>query len=108
MAWLLLLVASAFEVAFALALKGSHGFTRAVPSVVAIVTGVASVVILSYALRTLPVGTGYAAWTGIGSVGSVILGMALFNEPRDVLRLASIALIIAGVIGLRLTTGAES
>lgn len=106
MAWLYLLLAGGFEIAFALTLKASEGFTRVIPSVATLVTGVASVVILSQALRTLPVGTGYAAWTGIGAVGSVVLGMVLFDEPADLTRVLSIALIIAGVIGLRLTSAA--
>ena len=107
MAWRLVLLASAFEIAFALSLKASNGFTRLTPSALAVITGIASVVILSQALRTLPVGTGYAAWTGIGATGSVILGILLFNESRDLPRLLSITLIIAGVVGLRLTTSAD-
>jgi quaternary ammonium compound-resistance protein SugE len=107
MAWLLVLIASAFEVAFALSTKASFGFTRPTPSVIAVTTGIASVVILSQALRTLPVGTGYAAWTGIGATGSVLLGILFFNESRDPARLVSIGLIIAGIVGLRLTTTAE-
>jgi quaternary ammonium compound-resistance protein SugE len=98
------LIASAFEVAFALSMKASFGFTRLIPSVIAVTAGIVSVLILSQALRTLPVGTGYAAWTGIGAAGSVVLGIVLFNESRDLPRLLSIALIIAGIIGLRLTT----
>lgn len=90
-----------------LAEKRRTAFTKVVPSAVAVITGTASVVILSQALRTLPVGTGYAAWTGIGAVGSVVLGIASFNESRDLSRLVSIALIVAGPIGLRLTTAAE-
>jgi quaternary ammonium compound-resistance protein SugE len=107
MAWLLVLIASAFEIAFALSMKASFGFTKLLPSVIAVATGIASVVILSQALRTLPVGTGYAAWTGIGAIGSVVLGMVFFNESRDLPRLISIGLIIAGIAGLRLTTNAE-
>jgi quaternary ammonium compound-resistance protein SugE len=104
MAWLLVLIASAFEIAFAVSMKASFGFTRLIPSAVAVTTGIASVAILSQALRTLPVGTGYAAWTGIGAIGSVVLGIALFDESRDLPRLLSIGLIIAGLVGLRLTT----
>ena len=104
MAWTYLLVASAFEVAFALSLKRTDGFTRLAPSVLAVVTGAASLVILSRALRALPVGTGYAAWTGIGAVGATALGILLFDEPRTPGRFASIALIVAGVVRLRLTT----
>lgn len=107
MAWTLLLIASGFEVAFAISLKASQGFTKFVPSAISITTGIASVVILAQALRTLPVGTGYAAWTGIGAVGSVVLGIVLFGESRDLPRLFSIALVVAGIIGLRLTSGSD-
>lgn len=106
-AWTILLAASAFEVVFALGLKSTHGFTRLWPSVLTVVAGVASFVLLSHALRALPVGTGYAAWTGIGAVGSALLGIALFGEPRDAARLVSLLLIVAGVIGLRLSTPEE-
>lgn len=104
MAWTILLVASAFEVAFALGLKTTDGFTRLWPSVATVAAGVVSFVLLSQALKTLPVGTGYAAWTGIGAVGSAILGIVLFHEPRDAARLASLALIVAGIVGLRLSS----
>ena len=104
MAWIILLFASVFEVAFALGLKMTHGFTRLWPSVGTVVAGVTSFVLLAQALRTLPVGTAYAMWTGIGAVGSAVLGIVLFGEPRDASRLASLALIIAGVIGLRVFT----
>ena len=106
MAWTWLVIASVFEIMFALALKYTEGFTRLVPSVVAVVAGVASVLILSQALKTLPVGTGYAAWTGIGAVGTAALGMWLFDEPRDVARLVCIGLIVSGIVGLRLTSPA--
>lgn len=107
MHWIILLVASAFEVAFALGLKASHGFSRFWPSVGTVAAGVASFVLLSQALKTLPVGTGYAAWTGIGAVGSAVLGIVLFHEPRHAARLLSLALIVAGVVGLRLSTGGQ-
>ena len=106
-AWTILFVASAFEVLFALGLKATHGFTRLGPSVGTVAAGVASFVLLSHALRTLPVGTGYAAWTGIGAVGSAVLGIVLFGEPRDTARLVSLALIVAGVVGLRLSSVAS-
>ncbi len=86
MAWTILVVASAFEILFALGLKTSHGFTRLWPSVGTVAAGVTSFVLLSQALKTLPVGTGYAAWTGIGAVGSAVLGIVLFHEPRDATR----------------------
>lgn len=91
---------------FALGLKYTQGFTRLVPSMVTVVAGVASFLILSQSLRTLPVGTGYAAWTGIGAVGTAILGILLFDEPRDAARLVCIGLIISGIVGLRLTSAA--
>lgn len=101
-----LLIASCFEIVFALGLKSTQGFTRLVPSLVTVVAGVASVLILSQSLKMLPVGTGYAAWTGIGAVGTAILGILLFDEPRDVARLVCIGLIISGIVGLRLTSAA--
>ncbi len=104
MAWTYLLVASCFEIIFALSLKHTEGFTRLGPSIVTLAAGTASFLILSQALKTLPVGTGYAIWTGIGAVGTVILGMLLFHEPRDMTRLLCIGLIISGLIGLRLTS----
>ncbi len=106
MAWTYLLIASCFEIVFALGLKSTQGFTRLVPSLVTVVAGVASVLILSQSLKMLPVGTGYAAWTGIGAVGTALLGILLFDEPRDVARLVCIGLIISGIVGLRLTSAA--
>jgi quaternary ammonium compound-resistance protein SugE len=104
MAWTYLLIASGFEIGFALGLKSTAGFTRLVPSVLTVATGTASVLILSQSLKTLPVGTGYAMWTGIGAVGTAILGIVLFHEPRDMVRLVCIGLIISGLVGLRLTS----
>jgi quaternary ammonium compound-resistance protein SugE len=104
MAWTYLLIASCFEIAFALGLKHTEGFTRLMPSVLTVAAGVASVLILLQSLRTLPVGTGYAMWTGIGAVGTAILGILLFNEPRDAARLVCMGLIISGIVGLRLTS----
>lgn len=103
-AWLVLVVASLFEIAFALGLKSTQGFTRLWPSVGTVVAGVASFVLLSRALVRLPVGTGYAAWTGIGAVGAATLGILLLDEPRDAARLLSLALIVAGIVGLRLSS----
>ena len=102
MAWFYLLLASAFEVAWAIGLKSTQGFTRLWPSVYVLATGTASVVLLAQATKQLPIGTAYAVWTGIGAVGTAGLGMILFSESRDAARLACIALIIAGVIGLRI------
>jgi len=102
MAWTLLAVAGIFEIAFAFGMKWSVGFSRLLPSVFTIATGLSSVVLLSVALRTLPVGTAYAVWTGIGAAGTAILGMTLLDEPAAAPRLACIALILAGIIGLKL------
>jgi quaternary ammonium compound-resistance protein SugE len=104
MAWTFLLIACVFEIVFAIGLKYTEGFSRLLPSVVTVVAGTASVVILSQSVRALPVGTAYAIWTGIGAVGTVILGRWLFDEPWGVARLVCIGLIISGIIGLRLTS----
>ena len=104
MAWLLLVVAGLFEVAWAVGLKYTDGFTRALPTTLVVAAMVASVWLLAIALRTIPLGTGYAVWTGIGAVGTAILGMALFGESRDVLRIGCILLIVAGIVGLKLVT----
>jgi quaternary ammonium compound-resistance protein SugE len=102
-AWLILLLASAFEVVMALGLKASHGFTRLGGSLVAVMGGVASMWLLAVALRSLPVGTGYAAWTGLGAVFTALVGMVALGESRDVARVGAILLIVAGVVilGLR-------
>ena len=104
MAWFLLCVAGVFETAWAVGLKFSDGFSRLVPSVLTVGAMAASMVLLSIALKSLPVGTAYAVWTGIGAAGTAVLGMYLFQEPATVLRLASIALIIAGIAGLKLAS----
>jgi quaternary ammonium compound-resistance protein SugE len=103
MAWLVLIAAAAFEIAFALSLKPSDGFTRLWPTAGVLVFGVISVVLLSKTLDRLPVGTAYAIWTGLGSLGVVTLGVLFFDEPVTLARVACIALIVAGVVGLRLT-----
>jgi len=105
MAWIILLVAGLFEVAWAVGLKYTEGFTRLWPSVGTAAAMVASVVLLGWAMRTLPVGTAYAVWTGIGAVGTVILGIFLFGEPATVARLLCVALIVAGIVGLKVTHG---
>jgi quaternary ammonium compound-resistance protein SugE len=102
MAWLYLAVAGLFEVGWAIGLKYTEGFTRLVPSVATVAAMLISVLLLGLALRELPVGTGYAVWTGIGAVGTAILGIVLFAEPATALRLASIGLIVAGIVGLKL------
>jgi len=95
-------VAGLFEVGWAIGLKYTEGFTRVVPSVLTVVSMAVSVALLGLALRTLPVGTGYAVWTGIGTVGTAVLGIYLFGEPATALRLTCIGLIVAGIVGLKL------
>lgn len=104
MAWIYLVIAGVLEIGWAMGLKYTEGFTRLVPATLTIGAMVASVVLLGIALRDLPVGTGYAVWTGIGTVGTAILGMVLFQEPATAIRLASIGLIVAGIAGLKLFT----
>ncbi len=106
MAWLVLVVAGLCEVGWAVGLKYTDGFTHLIPSLLTLVSMAGSVVLLALALKTLPLGTAYAAWTGIGTLGTVLLGIALFGEPADAVRLACIGLILAGVVGLRLATPA--
>ena len=102
MAWALLCIAGVLEIAFALCMKWSEGFTRVMPGLLTFVTGLSSVVLLSLSLRSLPVGTAYAVWTGIGAAGTAILGIAVLGDPASPVRLLCIALILAGVIGLKL------
>jgi len=104
MAWIYLLVAGLLEVGWAIGLKYSQGFTQIVPSVATVAMMIASFAFLGLALRTLPLGTAYAVWTGIGTMGTGLLGILLFQEPAGALRLGCIALIMAGVVGLRLLT----
>ena len=101
-AWLLLIVAGLLEVVWAIGLKYTEGFSRLVPSVITITAMIASVWLLAMALKSIPVGTGYAVWTGIGAVGTAILGIILFNEAATVVRIACIGLIITGIFGLKL------
>ena len=107
MAWVWLTLAGVLEIIWALGLKYTEGFTRLVPSAITGAAMVASVYLLALAVRTIPIGTGYAVWTGIGAVGVAILGMILFDEPRDLLRIASILLIVVGIAGLKLVTPAQ-
>ena len=104
MAWTYLFVAGLLEIGWAIGLKYTEGFTRLVPTVLTVASMTASVALLGLALRELPVGTGYAVWTGIGAVGTAILGIALFGEAATAARLASIALILAGIAGLKLAS----
>ncbi|MEI2582179.1 DMT family transporter [Scytonema sp. PRP1] len=104
MAWIYLLIAGLFEVGWAISIKYSQGFTRVGPSVATIALMILSFGFLSRALRTLPLGTAYTIWTGIGAIGTVFLGIILFQEPIEVRRLTCIGLILIGVIGLRLVS----
>jgi quaternary ammonium compound-resistance protein SugE len=104
MAWLYLFIAGVFETAWAIGLKYSAGFTKFGPSVFTVVAMMVSLYLLALALRTIPVGTGYAVWTGIGTVGAAVLGILLFNESRETARILCILLIVAGIIGLKLTS----
>lgn len=104
MAWWLLLAAGLCEIGWAIGLKYTDGFSRLWPSAATAAAMAVSVVLLAVAMRTLPVGTAYAVWTGIGAVGTVLLGMVLFAEPATVARLACIGLIVTGIVGLKLVT----
>lgn len=101
MAWLILFVAGLFEIGWAVGLKYTEGFTRPMPTLLTGVSLVASMVLLGLAVRTLPLGTAYAVWTGIGTIGTVALGIYLFDEPATALRLLCISLIVMGIAGLR-------
>ncbi|WP_460822800.1 quaternary ammonium compound efflux SMR transporter SugE [Lysobacter olei] len=102
MAWILLIVAGLFEVGWAIGLKYTEGFTRLWPSLGTAAAMLVSLGLLGLAMKSLPVGTAYAVWVGVGAVGTVILGVLLFNEPMGALRLASVVLIVAGLVGLKL------
>lgn len=104
MAWVYLILAGLFEIAWAVGLKQTHGWTRLWPGVMTVMLMIVSFSFLSLALRSLPLGTAYAIWTGIGAVGTVCVGMVFFNEPRTVLRLVCIVMIVSGIVGLKLTT----
>lgn len=101
MAWVYLVIAGVFEMGWAIGLKYTDGFTRLVPTALTVAAMIVSVILLGLALRDLPVGTGYAVWTGIGTVGTALLGMYLFGDPATAARLASIGLIVAGIVGLK-------
>ncbi|HEV2556007.1 MAG TPA: quaternary ammonium compound efflux SMR transporter SugE [Bosea sp. (in: a-proteobacteria)] len=102
MAWLYLFIAGLFEIGWAIGLKYTQGFTRLVPTVLTLASMAVSLGLLGLALKSLPVGTAYAVWTGIGTVGTAILGIVLLGEPATALRLACIGLIVAGIVGLKL------
>ena len=101
MPWLILFVAGLFEVGWAIGLKYTHGFTRLWPSVFTVMAMSVSLFLLAQALRTLPIGTAYAIWTGIGAVGTAVLGIVLFSEPATAMRLGCIGLIVTGIVGLK-------
>jgi quaternary ammonium compound-resistance protein SugE len=103
MAWLVLVIAGVFEIGWAIGLKYTDGFSKLWPSVATAAAMVVSVVLLGWAMRSLPVGTAYAVWTGIGAVGTVVLGIVLFGEPATLGRLVCVSLIVAGIIGLKVT-----
>ena len=103
MAWVVLFIAGLFEIGWAVGLKYTEGFTRLWPTVGTAVSLVVSMGLLGVAVRTLPLGTAYAVWTGIGTVGTAILGILLFREPATAARLVCIALIVAGIVGLKLS-----
>lgn len=104
MHWIYLLVAGIFEISWAVGMKFTHGFSQIIPSVITVVCMIASFYFLALALKNLPLGTAYAIWTGIGTIGTVIFGIILFKEPVTVTRLACIALIVSGIIGLKMLT----
>ena len=104
MAWLYLFVAGLFEMAWAIGLKYTDGFSKPLPTILTVASMIVSLGLLGLALKALPVGTAYAVWTGIGAVGTAALGIYLFGEPATAARLASIGLIVAGIIGLKLVT----
>lgn len=104
MAWTILFVAGLMEIGWAIGLKYTDGFTRLLPSILTLACMLASIVLLGLAVKTLPIGTAYAVWTGIGAVGTAVLGIILFDDPATALRLACIGLIVAGIVGLKLVT----
>jgi quaternary ammonium compound-resistance protein SugE len=107
MPWIYLVLAGLFEIGWAIGLKYTEGFSRLWPTVGTVAAMTASIVLLALAVKTLPIGTAYAVWTGIGAVGAVILGIVLFGDPATPARLLCVALIFAGIIGLKLTGGAH-
>jgi quaternary ammonium compound-resistance protein SugE len=104
MAWIWLTAAGLLEIVWAVGLKYTDGFTKPIPSAITLVAMAASMLLLALAVRTIPIGTGYAVWTGIGAVGVALVGMFLFDESRDLLRIGSILLIVAGIVGLKVVT----
>jgi quaternary ammonium compound-resistance protein SugE len=108
MPWFHLIIAGLLEVAWAVGLKQTAGWTRLWPSLITVVLMIASFFFLSLALRTLPLGTSYAIWTGIGAVGTALIGIFIFDEPRTAARLVCILLIVSGIVGLKLASSPQS
>ncbi|HYE98700.1 MAG TPA: quaternary ammonium compound efflux SMR transporter SugE [Planctomycetota bacterium] len=104
MAWIVLIVAGIFEIGWAVGLKYTHGFTRPLPSVLTVAGMIASFVLLAQAVKSIPLGTAYAVWTGIGAAGTAVAGMLLFKEPLTLARAACLGLVVAGIIGLKLAS----
>ncbi|HEJ7918887.1 quaternary ammonium compound efflux SMR transporter SugE [Serratia marcescens] len=104
MAWIILLIAGLLEVVWAIGLKYTHGFTRLTPSIITIAAMVVSMLLLSNAMKTLPAGTAYAVWTGIGAVGAAIMGMVLLGESTNIARIISLCLIVVGILGLKFSS----
>lgn len=107
LAWVYLVVAGLFEMVWALGLKYSNGFTRLVPSAITVAGMIVSFFLLSLSLKTLPIGTAYAIWTGIGALGTVVVGMIFFGEPRDWARMLFLLLLLSGIVGLKVTSGPQ-
>lgn len=104
MAWIILSIAGLLEIVWAVGLKYTHGFTRLTPSIITIVAMVLSMVLLAHAMKTLPAGTAYAVWTGIGAVGAAIMGIILLGESASLARILSLSLIVIGIFGLKLSS----
>lgn len=104
MAWVYIIIASVFEISWAIGLKYTDGLTKLWPSVFTVVTMILSFYFLALGVKDIPIGTGYAVWTGIGAIGTVILGMILFNESKELIRVLFILMIVGGIVGLKLTT----
>ena len=104
MAWLYLFIAGLFEVGWAIGLKYTEGFSRLVPSLLTVAAMIISITLLGIALKSLPFGTAYAVWTGIGATGSIILGMWIYSEPADPIRVLCLTLIVGGIVGLKLNS----
>ncbi|EFP2084151.1 quaternary ammonium compound efflux SMR transporter SugE [Escherichia coli] len=104
MSWIILVIAGLLEVVWAVGLKYTYGFSRLTPSVITVTAMIVSMALLAWAMKSLPVGTAYAVWTGIGAVGAAITGIVLLGESANPMRLASLALIVLGIIGLKLST----